>query len=190
MQNIVINYKITKKTNDLDILETIIRRCQSDKYRVFLNIYDFSLNKQNPLLKIDSAKTSSSIISYHEKCYEDLNNADNIVLQNLIQHGDSLGYMLLPNNIILSESFFDLIDFQWLSHEGNGLIYFDYHINRIRCYTRSRAVNIPINTPAALWSTSKLIRHIHEKEKLQIVGNNYASLHIPHSLCTIYPYEE
>lgn len=190
MQNIVINYKITKKTNDLDILETIIRRCQSDKYRVFLNIYDFSLDKQNPFLNINAANTSSSVITYHAKCYEDLNNSDSIILQNLIQHGDSLGYMLLPNNVTLNENFFDLIDFEWLGEENNGVIYFDYHINGIRCYTRSRAANIPINTPVTLWSTSKLIRHIHEKEKLQIVGNNYASLHIPYSLCTIYPYEE
>lgn len=189
MKNIVINYKILKDISQ-DVLEKIVTGCYSQKYKIFLNLYDFSLSK-NTAEYIKTINVADNInISYSSQNYEDIQESDNIILYNLIQHGDSLSFGIFADNLIFNQGAMDGMDFEALADETNGFLYFDYNIKNIRCFLRSRSVNVQINVPAIFWSTSKLIRHIPQKDKLNIVGNNYGSIHIPHSMCTIYPDEK
>lgn len=191
MQNIVINYKILGDI-DYKLLSSIINGCVSKKYEVFLNLYDFSLSKRIKK-QLDEIKFSLSEnypkIEIYARDYEEREDADKIILQNLIQHGDSIAFVTIAENVVLQCYSLDKLDLEWLKEESSGFIYTDYHINDIRCFMRSRAMNVSLNIPVVFWSTSKLVRHFTDQDKLQIVGNNYASIHIPKSLCTIYQYE-
>jgi hypothetical protein len=129
-------------------------------------------------------------IKYIPEFYESIPNADNIVLSNLIRHGDSTAFCILPENVTLFRNALDEIDFSWLNEDLNGFIYCDFHLNNIRCYVRSRAMGTQLNLPIVFWSTDKLVRHLGEENKLNIVGNNYASLHIPKSVCTVFQDEK
>lgn len=185
MNNIVINYKITRSISESK-LQDIINGCLSKKYKVFLNLYDFSLSKSIESyvknLNIDLSNIDLSILNSD---YEDLSNADNIVLNNLIRHGDSIAFGIFQENLVFNSNAIDQFNFELLKEESNGLVYFDYTINNIRCFLRSRIMNLKMNVPAVFWSTSKLIRFISEKDKLNIVANNFAAIHIPNSLCKI-----
>jgi hypothetical protein len=187
MNNIVINYKIVKDIN-ISKFKDIINGCLSNRYKVFLNIYDFSLSKQaeNYLQEIKDIDLSNINISVLNYDYEDFSNADNMILNNLIRHGDSIAFGIFPENLIFDSESMNRLDLDLLKNEINGLIYFDYIINNIRCFLRSRVMNIKLNVPAVFWSTSKLIRHISEQDKLNIVANNFAAIHIPNSFCKIF----
>lgn len=187
MNNIVVNYKIIKEL-DISKLKSIITGCLSSKYKVFLNLYDFSLSKQveNYLKEIKDIDLSNIDISVSNHDYEDFSNADNIILTNLIRHGDSIAFGIFPENLIFDSGSMDKLNLDLLKSEINGLVYFDYIINNIRCFLRSRIMNIKINVPAVFWSTSKLIRHIWEQDKLNIVANNFAAIHVPNSFCKIF----
>jgi hypothetical protein len=186
MQNIVINYKILNDIDD-NLLLSIVNGCNSKKYKVFLNLYDFSLSKR---IESQLSQIKSLIeIEILTRDYEERENADNIVLQNLIQHGDSIAFASISDNVVLNPYSIDELGLEWLKEESSGFIYTDYNINDIKCFMRSRAMNVSLNIPVVFWSTSKLVKHFTDQDKLQIVGNNYASIHIPKSLCTIYQYE-
>lgn len=189
MKNIVINYKISKNI-DNTTFNKIISGCVSEKYKVFLNLYDFSLSKDTKEYTDQLSAINNLNINYIPQNFEDVKEADQIILGSLIQYGDSVAFGIFGENTILNTGGVDLVDFNLLAEEINGFIYFDYNIKNIRCFLRSRSTNIQLNVPAIFWSTSKLIRYIPEKEKLNIVGNNYGSIHIPYSLCTIYPDEK
>ena len=184
MNSIVINYKILKNI-DISKLQTIIDGCISTKYKVFLNLYDFSLSKnlEKYLQNLNPINIDISVINHN---YEDFSNADSIILNNLIRHGDSIAFGIFPDNLVLDKNCIDEFNFNLLQDEINGLIYFDYTINNIRCFLRSRVMNIKINVPAVFWSVSKLIRFISDQDKLNIISTNFAAIHIPNSLCKIF----
>lgn len=195
MNNIVVNYKISKDINK-NVLSAIIDGCASKKYKVFLNIYDFSLSK-NAETQIEEYLKESDLsfkitenlkIKIVHKDYEEFSEADNIILGGIIKHGDSLAFVLLPENIALKN--IDTIQFEALKEDNIGFIYPDYSINDIRCYLRSRSFNVNISIPAIFWSTSKLVMHLPEKDKLSIVSNKYAGIHVPEDLCTVYTDEK
>lgn len=187
MNNIVVNYKIIKDIN-ISKFKDIISGCLSNKYKVYLNIYDFSLSKQieNYLKDINDLELSNINISVSNYDYEDFSNADVIILNNLIRHGDSIAFGIFQDNLIFNTNSIDELNLDLLANEINGLIYFDYNVNNIRCFLRSRIMNIKLNVPAVFWSTSKLIRNISELDKLNIVANNFAAIHVPNSFCKIF----
>lgn len=187
MNNIVVNYKIIKDIN-ISKFKDIISGCLSNKYKVYLNIYDFSLSKQieNYLKDINDLELSNINISVSNYDYEDFSNADVIILSNLIRHGDSIAFGIFQDNLIFNTNSIDELNLDLLTNEINGLIYFDYNVNNIRCFLRSRIMNIKLNVPAVFWSTSKLIRNISELDKLNIVANNFAAIHVPNSFCKIF----
>lgn len=187
MNSIIVNYKISKNIDENKI-RNIINGCISKKYKTYINIYDFSLSKTiesyiNNLIDLDLSNADISIFNHD---YEDFSNADNIILNNLIKHGDSIAFGIFPENLILDQNSIDQLDLDILTDEINGLIYFDYTINNIRCFLRSRVMNIKINVPAVFWSVSKLIRFISDQDKLNIISTNFAAIHIPNSLCKIF----
>ena len=184
MNSIVINYKILKNI-DISKLQTIIDGCISNKYKVFLNLYDFSLSKnlEKYLQSLNPLNIDISVINHD---YEDFSNADNIILNNIIKYGDGTAFAIFPDNLVLDKNCIDQFNFDILKDEINGLIYFDYTINNIRCFLRSRVMNIKINVPVVFWSIPKLIKFISEQDKLNIISTNFAAIHIPNSICKIF----
>lgn len=187
MNNIVVNYKISKNI-DATAFKRIIDGCSSEKYKVFLNIYDFSLSKNAKEVINTKAENKNLKIKIIDKDYEEVQNADNIILSGLIQHGNSLAFAILSENITLKD--LDRLDLEVLKNDINGFLYFDYSVDNTRCYLRSRSMNVNIGIPVIFWSTQKLIRYLPEKEKLSIVANKYAGIHIPENLCTVHTDEK
>lgn len=184
MSNIVLNYKICKNI-DASIIEKIVNNSVSEKHKVFINIYDFSpLKGVEDIIKKKFSDNKN--ISVFKKDFEDKNEADNIMLENLIQYGDSLAFGMMSESTILNKFAIDKINFDLLKEDINGFLYFDYCVNNVRCYLRSRTSVINNSILCVFWSTEKLIKFINEKDKMNIVSNNFAGVHIAKNLCTVY----
>ena len=181
MKSIVVNYRITGDISE-DRFYEIIDGCYSTKYKVILNLYDFSINKLAESYNL----SNNPNVSYIKRDFEEIDNSEQIMLDNLIRYGDSLALCILPENNVLVKGCIDSIDFEWMDDPSNGFIYFDYTINGIRCFLRSKGPNIQLNVPVLFWSMSKLIRHITDKDKFAIITNNYVGIHIAKNLCTVY----
>lgn len=179
MNSIVVNYRIAGDISK-DRFREIIDGCYSTKYKVILNLYDFSISKIAESYHL----SNNPNISYIKRDFEEIENSEQIMLDNLIKYGDALAFCILSENNVLNN--LDSIDFEWLQNPTNGFIYFDYNINSIRCFLRSKGPNIQLNVPVLFWSISKLIDHISDKDKFNIITNNYAGLHIAKNLCTVY----
>ena len=195
MKSIVLNYRITGDISR-DRFNQILAGCYSSKYNVILNIYDFSISK-NIENYMTGAQTGSlpllakrdeenSKISYIKRDFEEIENSEQIITENLIKYADSLALCILPEINVLTEDCIDSIDFEWMNDPINGFIYFDYSVNGIRCFLRSKGPNIQLNVPVLFWSMSKLINHISDKDKFGIITNNYTGIHIARNLCTVY----
>lgn len=184
MKSIVLNYRITGDISR-DRFNQILAGCYSSKYNVILNIYDFSISK-NIESYIKSIEETTIKVSYIKRDFEEIENSEQIITENLIKYADSLALCILPEINVLTEDCIDSIDFEWMNDPINGFIYFDYSVNGIRCFLRSKGPNIQLNVPVLFWSMSKLIKHISDKDKFGIITNNYTGIHIARNLCTVY----
>ena len=184
MKSIVLNYRIASDISE-DRFGEILTGCYSSKYNVILNIYDFSITK-NIESYLKRVLETPIKISYIKRDFEEIENSEEIITENLIRYGDSLALCILPETNVLSNDCIDNIDFEWMDDPINGFIYFDYTVNGIRCFLRSKGPNIQLNVPVLFWSMSKLIKHISDKDKFGIITNNYTGIHIARNLCTVY----
>jgi hypothetical protein len=184
MSNIVLNYKVCKNIDE-PIIEKIVNNSVSEKHKVFVNLYDFSPLKMVEGI-IKKKFSGNKNISVFTKDFEDRNEADSIMLENLIQYGDSLAFGMMSESIILNKFAIDKIDFELLKEDINGFLYFDYCVNNVRCYLKSRSSEINNSIICVFWSTEKLIRFINDKDKMNTISNNFAGVHIPKNLCTAY----
>jgi hypothetical protein len=167
------------------VVKKIVDNSFSKKHNVFLNLYDFSVSKNIQKI-IEKNFSDQKNISVFEKDFEDKNEADNIMFENLIQHADSLAFGMMSESTILNESAIDQIDFDLLKDDINGFLFFDYSVNNIRCYLRSRSSLVNNNIFCLFWSTEKLIKFINDKDKINTISSNFAGVHIPKDLCTLY----
>ena len=188
MNSILINYKIVKSIDE-ERLKALVLGCISKNYNVILNIYDFSLTKniQKYITGLDLEKKIK--ISVIEKDYEDAENADKIILQNLIPFANTIATAILPEGIILNNLSLDQIDFDKFKNEIIGFLYFDYTLENIKCFMKSRSNGLQISIPAIFWSTKKLLANISNENLLQNIASNSASIHLAKNLCTIYANE-
>lgn len=190
MNIVSINYIVQNGMDDQKLAK-IISGLSSSKYKVLLNLYDFSLSKNMKdmvsNLKIDEEKIKIIVI---DSDYEELENANKIIVKNFMQYVDSISIAILHDNLILHKDALDRIEFARMKEENIGFTYPDYNIKDVRCYLRSHASNVQISTPAVFWSTDKILRHIAEQDILSTVYNSYIGVHIPESLCTAYPNEK
>lgn len=184
MKSIVLNYRIANDISE-DRFNEILTGCYSLNYNVLLNIYDFSICKkaESYLKKIQD---ETMRISYIKKDFEELDNSEQIITDGLIKYGDSLALCILSENNVLSKGCIDSIDFEGMNNPTNGFIYFDYTINNIRCFLRSKGSGMQFSVPVIFWSMSKLIKYISNKNKFDIITSNYTGIHVAKNLCTVY----
>lgn len=182
MNSIVINYKITN-TLSPDNLEDIINGCRNIKnYKIILNLYDFSLRKND----ISNIKDTDNLKVYWiKKDYEELNNANDIILSEMIKYSDSVFVTILSNEIIINPEIFDTICFDSYCNKNIGFLYFDYTVSNNRCFLRSQASGLNIGIPVLFWSTKTLINYLSKDDILESVHKNSIGVHIPKNLCTI-----
>ena len=188
MSNISINY-ILLQDNDKNILQKMVNACKSEKHNVSLVLNDFSLDKQieNTVKEINPGNISLSVVKHD---YEDSKNAMDIITKNFAPYAGSGVVSIVYENLLFLPKIFDEIDFDILSEESNAFIYGDYHIDDIRFFLRSHGSGIQLNIPFVFWSVSKLVQNLSQEKPLDYVFNNYAGIHIPQSMCTIYTNEE
>jgi hypothetical protein len=190
MNIISINY-IVQKDIDEKRLSMILNGLTSNKYKILLNIYDFSLSKRVTdlvsNLKLDPEKIKLLVIPGD---YEEREQAHNIITRNFMQYVDSICMTVLHDNLVINNNALDYIDFNILKEETVGFIYPDYNIKKVRCFLRSHSIRTQINTPVIFWSVDKVLRHMAEKDILNKIYGSYSGVHIPNSLCTAYPDEK
>lgn len=176
MKSISINYIIHKIT-DKESIDKIVEGCKSKKYKVEINLYDFSLGNQ-------LQNYSNENVSIVQENYEDFEKAQSIILSKMINYIDSSIMCIAKESVVLKN--LDSIDFNVIeSNELNGLIYTDYSIDGIRCFLRSHYPNSNIGVPLAFWNTEKIIKHIGQENILGLIFNTCIGIHIPEDLCDI-----
>jgi len=187
MNSILINYSLSKDINK-NRLQTLLNGCQSDKYKVFLNIYDFSISK-NVKEKLDQVNIPKNIkISVENSDYENLENYIEIVSKTILQYSDSVSYCRLNETISLEPKSIDEIDFSVFDDGNYGFLYFDYDINSIRCFIKSYGHNGSV--PAIFFSAKKTLEKLSNGKPITSILSESIGLHIPERLCTIYSNDE
>lgn len=189
MTTIAINYVLSKNLTK-EILERILSGCCSDKFEILLNFFDFSIDKKNKELINELSKKYSSIkISIYDQDYENLKDANNMILKDCIRFAESTAMCILNDQFIINNIILDNIDFDILREEFNGFIYCDYTINDIRCFLTSHIAGISIGMPTMFLSTEKVLKHLSEDNIFSYLFSSYAGIHIPEVLFSVYPNE-
>lgn len=186
MKSIVINYSIVREV-DKEKIDEIINGCKSEEYKVYLNFYDFSLTKKikHYVDCIDNEKIKTSV---YQKDYEDSEKFVQMITDDIIKYSDSIAYTALNDSIILLENSLDSIDFEIFKNDIYGFLYFDYSINGIRCFVKSRLEKLTM--PAVFFSLGATIKKISSDNVIETLLKNTIGLHIPKSLCIVYPDNE
>jgi hypothetical protein len=186
MKSILINYSIVREIDKEKIYE-ILNGCKSDKYKVYLNFYDFSLTKkiQHYVNDISDDKIK---ISVYERDYEDSKKFIQMITDDIIKYSDSIAYTALNDSVVLNDNCLDSIEFEVFKNGAYGFLYFDYSINGIRCFVKSRLEKLTI--PVIFFSLEYTIKNISSDNVIETLLKNSIGLHIPKSLCIIYPDNE
>jgi hypothetical protein len=186
MKSIVINYSIVREV-DKEKIHEILNGCKSNKYKVYLNLYDFSLTKKIKNY-VDDISDDSIKISVYERDYEDSEKFVQMITDDIIKYSNSIAYAALNDSIVLNDNSLDSIDFDIFKNDIYGFLYFDYSINGIRCFVKSRMEKLVM--PVIFFSLGATIKNISSDNVIETLLKNTIGLHIPKSLCIIYPDNE
>lgn len=184
MKNIAINYIVHNNINAEKFNAIVKPITENKKYKTKLNVYDFSLKKE--LHDYDLSKYQDIEYSWTECDYEDVKEANSIVLKNFINFADSICTSIVYDNLIFNNNSIDEIDVSLFENDYIGFIYSDYIVDNKRFFLKSHSSNSQINTPMVFWSTEKLLKHISENNILQLIYGSYVGIHIPKPLCTVH----
>ena len=188
MKNIAINY-IIHNSIDSNRFDDIIKPiATSKKYKISLNVYDFSLKKQSNdynLSKYDNIQYSLT-----ECDYEDVKEANKIVVKDFIKFADSICTCIVYDSLIFNNNAIDEIDASLFENDYIGFIYSDYVVDNKRFFLKSHSSNSQINTPMVFWSTEKILKHLSGEDVLQAIYSSYVGIHIPKPLCVVFNINE
>lgn len=183
---ILVNLSITNDITE-SIAKEIIEGCRSLKHKVYLNIYDFSLNKIAKKYTEENQNENLKI-SVQERDYEESNEYVKIAIQDIIKYADCQSACFLNDSVSLLPQSIDRVNFDIFKDENCGFIYFDYTIGNIRCFLRSSGNNGAV--PFIFFSMKKIIENLSKEEPIQDIFSNTISLHIPESLGKVYPNDD
>lgn len=186
MKRILIIYKVFQDLEQ-DYLQKIINGCKSKNHKVTINFHDFTLSKKirSQIDKVEFSELEAINIS--DENYEDMENSDQIIVQNLIPYSDFDIVSILVHDISLDGSI-DEIDFTPLEDDLIGSIYTDNYITKpfkSRMYCKSHPL---MNTGirCVFVNMSKLISAIGQDNPVGHVYSQHGSCHIPKALFTTY----
>jgi hypothetical protein len=188
MNSIIINYVLDSPYNHNSI-EKLLQYCHSDNITIYLNFYDFTIDKKLSSILQDFKIGDNTIVKIFENDYEEKSNINDIILSNLIQFSDSQLMTILHDDTIINQHAIDRINFEIFNDINIGFLYSDYIINNIRCFLLSHMSGIHMNIPIIFWSMPKIIKHMSQ-DVFTTITSGYAGFHIPEPLFTIKSYEQ
>lgn len=182
MNNISINYALCKNVNQ-NIIDRITSLLKSEKYKVSINIYDFSLEKK---AKEYVSGNQASVI---EQDYEEYKDYQSIIVKNFTRYADASLVVILHENVFIHD--LDSIDLTVINDNPlHGFIYTDYNMNGVRCFVKSHGPTFKMGMPLVFWSKDKIIQYLSDDENpLGVIYHSSIGIHIPKDICTVYPYE-
>jgi len=188
MKNIAINYIIHNYV-DCDKFDNIVKPIsESKKYKITLNVYDFSLKKQSHDYNLENYHNVQ--YSLTECDYEDIKEANKIVAKDFIRFADSVCTCIVYDSLVFNSNAIDEIDVSLFENNYIGFIYSDYVVDNKRFFLKSHSANSQINTPMVFWSTEKILKHLSEEDIFQSIYGSYVGVHIPKPLCTVLKINE
>lgn len=183
MNSIAINY-IIENPCDKQSVNKILDNCSSDKLKTYLNLFDFTLEKNLKSVLKDFKNNNNRTINIFEENYEEKANANEIILNNSLQFADTTAMIILNDNTLFNKDCLHEIDFEMLNNINTGFLYSDYIINNVRCFLLSHASGVSVGLPVIFWSTHKLIKHM-SKDVFKTILSTYGGIHIPAPLFII-----
>jgi hypothetical protein len=180
MSNIVINYVIDKDIDD-DQVKSMFNNIYLKNHNLEIYVYDFSIDKKLKQI-LDSLVINN--LKLTEYPYEQHDEADDIIIDNMKNSSNFVAFTNLKNNIVINNETIDSIDFDILQDDQFGFLYLDYYIGNIRCYMQSNKPGSKINTPIIFWSTEKAIK-TKGKNVYNTLYRSYMGIHAPKSGCTV-----
>lgn len=180
MNSIAINYIIENKSDEQSI-NKILQNCRFDNLKIYLNLFDFTIEQNLKSILKNTKSDANVIVNIFEESYEDKANANEIIINNIIQFSDTVAMVILNDKSVLNKDLLEDIDFEILNSVNTGFLYSDYIMNDIRCFLLSHISGVNLNLPIIFWSTSKLIKHM-SKDVFKTVLATYAGIHIPSPL--------
>lgn len=192
MKSIIINYKLKDSVTN-EKLQKIVSSCKSNKHKVKLNIYDFSLDKNlsKQVQDVDIRQDDDSYLDIHvlTKNYEDYGESNSEIYKNIIPYADSTAFALIESQVMFKNNALDELDFSIFEDTNIGCLYFDYDYihndlrTRIYLCSSNTTKNIPI--PLLIFSTQKLIENMSHENSDQQTFASSVTKHIPKSLCDV-----
>lgn len=188
MSTIIVHYR-TQSIDKESVLKNI-NTWKSDKYKIFMQVHDYSLNCE--LSKKINDEDISNLTNYNiklntvEHAYENFsdNNEHKTILSNcLMETIDSVATIIFNGNVNLIIPI-DTININQFKDNHLGLIYTDFTIdNSWRYYLQSEPN--PKLMPLIIWSSSAIANKMHESNPLETIFSSYKRFHIANALYNI-----